>query len=208
MSEPLLIEKLYEIGAIKFGTFTLKSGIESPIYIDLRLLISYPSLLKLSAEAIWKHLEPLQKDTLCGVPYTALPIATALSLSHDIPMLMRRKEAKNYGTKQLIEGVIKPKSRCVIIEDLITTGSSIFETIEPLENAGVVVKDVIVLLNREQGGRERLSEKGYTLHSVLSLPHVLEMLSAQKKISNETVSKVTDFLHANTCICTTPGCES
>ena len=104
-----LILRLHEVGAVKFGSFTLKSGLQSPIYIDLRLIISFPDLLKAVAQCMWQIVSPAtnKPDVLCGVPYTALPIATHMSLEHNLPMVMRRKEAKNYGTKKLIEGVFE-----------------------------------------------------------------------------------------------------
>jgi len=89
-----LITKLFEINAVKFGEFKLKSGIMSPIYIDLRVIISYPKVLKMVAEAMWQKIENLNFDIICGVPYTALPIATAISLEHNKPMVMRRKRSK------------------------------------------------------------------------------------------------------------------
>lgn len=169
--------QLQEIGAVKFGSFILKSGLESPVYIDLRRIVSYPNLLKVIAESIWKKAENLSFDRICGVPYTALPIASCLSITHNIPMVLRRKEAKNYGTKQMVEGVFDAGQRCLVIEDLITSGSSIFETIATLEGAGMKVEDIIVFLDREQGGRQRLEDKGYRLHAVTTLSALFKTLN-------------------------------
>lgn len=169
-----IIDELYEIGAVKFGDFLLKSGVRSPIYIDLRLLVSYPKLLDKIARKMWEKVEHLPFERVCGVPYTALPMATALSLAHNLPMVMRRKEAKDYGTKKIIEGAFEAGQNCLIIEDLITSGMSIFETIDPLEKEGLKVTDIVVLLDRQQGGRARVEEKGYRLHSVITMEELME----------------------------------
>lgn len=194
-----IILKLYEIGAIKFGEFILKSGMQSPIYVDLRLIVSYPALLKEISSRIVEKASSLHFDVVCGVPYTALPLATAFSLSQNIPMLMRRKEAKDYGTKKIIEGVYQPGQTCLIIEDLITSGMSIFETIEPLEKEGLKVKDIIVLLDRGQGGKGRVEERGYRLHSLFSIHTLLSLLEKEKCIPPQTVAQVQCFLKDNQC---------
>jgi len=189
-----LIFKLHEIGAIQFGSFTLKSGLISPIYIDLRLMVSYPYLLHAIAKAMWQKIDHLSFDLLCGVPYTALPIATAMSLMHNKPMIMRRKEVKEYGTKKIIEGEFKAGQHCLVIEDLITSGSSILETISPLEQNGITVHDAVVLIDREQGGPKKLQEKGYRLHSVLTLSSLLHTLKAEKRLDPEMYAKVLNFI--------------
>ncbi len=194
-----MLVDLYKIGAIKFGDFTLKSGIKSPIYIDLRLIVSYPKLLQETAKRLWEKGAALPFDCVCGVPYTALPIATAFSINNQVPMVMRRKEAKNYGTKKLIEGAFQPGQTCLVIEDLITSGMSIFETIEPLENEGLKVLDIIVLLDREQGGRKRLEEKGYRLHSLFTMSELLASLEKEGCITSQTVQDVQNFVKANQC---------
>ncbi|MCH9626735.1 MAG: Orotate phosphoribosyltransferase [Chlamydiales bacterium] len=194
-----LIKELYQIGAIKFGDFTLKSGIQSPIYIDLRLVVSYPKLLEEIAEEMWETVASHSFDRVCGVPYTALPIATALSLKQNMPMVMRRKEAKNYGTKKIIEGVIKPGQNCLVVEDLVTSGLSVFETVAPLEEEGLKVTDIVVLLDRQQGGKKNIESKGYRLHSLFTLSEVLTTLQQDNCISPEIVQEVQTFIEANQC---------
>lgn len=185
---------LHEIGAVKFGEFTLKSGIKSPIYIDLRLLISYPKVLKLISKAMIELAEDLEFDVIAGIPYTALPIATAISIEKDWPMTYARKEVKDYGTKKKIEGVYKEGDTALIIDDLITTGGSKFETVEPFEGSGLKIKDFIVLVDREQGGGRLLEEKGYKLHSVLGINELLDILSEEKKISEGDYSRAKKFI--------------
>lgn len=188
-----LVLKLYDIGAIKFGSFTLKSGIVSPFYIDLRETISFPGLLKTLSDSIWKQVSDLEFDRICGVPYTALPFASYLSVAHNKAMVMRRKEAKDYGTKKIIEGVFTPGHTCLIIEDLITSGASIFETIGPIEDVGMKVRDIAVFLDREQGGRQRLEEKGYQLHSVFTLSQIVDILHYYKRLDDATKQAILDF---------------
>lgn len=193
----MLIEELYNIGAIQFGEFTLKSGMRSPIYIDLRLIVSYPQLLVEVARKMWEMVKDQAFDRVCGVPYTALPIATALSLQQKLPMVMRRKEAKQYGTKKIIEGALTAGQNCLVIEDLITSGMSLFETIEPLEAEGLKVSDVVVLLDREQGGKARLEGKGYRLHALFTMSELLDALKS--RLGADVVQDVQKFIAENTC---------
>lgn len=176
-----LIHSLYQIGAVQFGEFKLKSGMMSPIYINLRKIISYPLLLKQVADAMWEKASSISSDFICGVPYTALPIATCISLDQQLPMVMRRKEKKDYGTKQLIEGDFKPQQTCLVIEDIITTGSSILETCVDLEEAGLKVNQVIALVDREQGGMANLTTK-YQSQAVLTLSEILTTLLSSNEL--------------------------
>nr|XP_009679524.1 PREDICTED: uridine 5'-monophosphate synthase [Struthio camelus australis] len=109
-------------------------------------------------------------------------------------MLIRRKEAKDYGTKRLVEGTINPGETCLIIEDVVTSGSSVLETVEVLQKEGIKVTDAIVLLDREQGGKARLEERGIRLHSVCTLSEMLEILQEQGKVAAEMVGKVKKFI--------------
>jgi len=185
---------LHEIGAVKFGEFKLKSGILSPIYIDLRLLCSYPKILKMISEAMIGIAEGLTFDVIAGIPYTALPIATAISLEKDWPMVYARKEVKDYGTRKKIEGVYKEGDTALIIDDLITNGDSKFETIVPFEASGLKIKDFVILVDREQGGARKLEEKGYTLHSVVGINEILDILKEEGKIDEENYNKSKKFI--------------
>lgn len=192
-----LILSLYEIGAIKFGDFTLKSGNKSTIYLDLRQIISYPDVLRAVAETIWQQVNGYPVDLICGVPYTALPIATCIALKQDLPMVMRRKEPKDYGTKQRVEGAYKTGQQCLIIEDIITTGSSILETAEDLEVGGLKVKHIGVLINREQGGIENLQKHHYNVHAAFTLKEVLNTLLAANALPESERTIVNTLLHEN-----------
>lgn len=188
-----LITSLYQIGSIQFGEFILKSGQTSPLYINLRKIISYPTLLSKIAESMWKKVHALHFDLICGVPYTALPIATAISLNHQIPMVMRRKEKKDYGTKQSIEGVYIQNQHCLIIEDVITTGSSILETVQDLESVGLQVTDIIAVLDRKQGGLQNLNQK-YRAQTLLNIDEVLLFLLQSNLLSTEKQTIVRQLL--------------
>lgn len=174
MQKQKLLEALINIDVIKRGEFTLRSGEISPIYIDCRSIISYPPLLRAVAKVLWDKVKHLKSNLLCGVPYTALPLATALSLEQNLPMLMCRKEAKDYGTKKQIEGVFKAGQDCLIVEDVVTTGSSVLQIAELLKKQGLEVKDIAVLVDRQQGGKEALLKAGYQLHSVYTLDELVK----------------------------------
>jgi len=189
-----LTDELLSAGCIKFGEFTLKSGLKSPIYIDLRQIITYPKLLEQVGAAYLPLLEKLQFDRLAGLPYAAIPIATAISLAGNYPMIYPRKEVKAYGTKAEIEGEYHTGEVVVIIDDLATTGGSKFEAIEKLTGAELVVKDVVVLVDRQSGAKESLAEAGYVMHAVLTISEMLDHWEATGKVERDEIEATRNFL--------------
>ncbi|MDO4224375.1 MAG: orotidine-5'-phosphate decarboxylase [Bergeyella zoohelcum] len=187
----------YQLGIIKFGRFTLKSGIESPFYIDLRPLASEPKILKHLANHLLGMLPLDNFDLICGVPYAALPMATAMSLESYIPLIIKRKEAKSYGTKQLIEGIYTKGQNCLLVEDVITSGKSLLETIPEIENEGIKVSDIVVVLDREQGGKALLESKGYRVHTLFTISEVCEILRDNGKLMDDEIQRINDFLAGN-----------
>ncbi|MBU6445883.1 MAG: orotate phosphoribosyltransferase, partial [Verrucomicrobia bacterium] len=133
-------------------------------------------------------------DLICGVPYTALPFATAMSIQHTIPMVLRRKEKKEYGTGRLIEGMYEKNQKCLIVEDVITSGGSIFETAVPLAEEGLLVEDAAVLVDREQGGAKILENKGIKVHAVCTISAIVAELVREKKISAAIADEVKQFI--------------
>ena len=189
-----LADNLLDAGCIKFGEFTLKSGLKSPIYIDLRQIITYPKLLEQVGAAYLPLLEKLHFDRIAGLPYAAIPIATAISLAGNYPMIYPRKEVKAYGTKAEIEGEYHKGETVVVIDDLATTGGSKFEAIEKLTGAGLVVRDVVVLVDRQSGAKESLAEAGYGMHAVLTISELLDHWERTGKVPKDKIEATRVFL--------------
>lgn len=189
-----LADELLGAGCVQFGEFTLKSGLVSPIYIDLRRLVAYPELLARVASAYLPLLRELDFDHLGALPYAALPIASAISLQSGTSMLYPRKEVKTYGTKAPIEGLFNPGDQVVVIDDLTTTGGSKFEAIEVLTQAGLKVKDVVVLIDRQSGATETLAQAGYRLHTVFRLTELLDHWELNRRVNLEQITATRVFL--------------
>jgi uridine monophosphate synthetase len=197
-NQAALADSLLDAGCIKFGEFTLKSGLKSPLYIDLRYVISFPKLLEQIGAAYLPLLKDLKFDRIAGLPYAAIPIATAVSLRGGYPMIYPRKEAKTYGTKAEIEGEYHAGETVVVIDDLATTGGSKFEAIEKLTGAGLKVKDVAVLVDRQSGAKESLEQAGYSMYSVLTITQLLDHWEAAGKVSKDKLAATRKFLGQTT----------
>jgi uridine monophosphate synthetase len=189
-----LARELYEAGCVRFGDFIMASGLPSPIYVDLRRVMSAPALFKRAVAAYADLARPLAYDRIAGVPYAALPVAAGLALQLGQPMIYPRKEVKAYGTGQAVEGDYRPGQVALAVEDVITLGGSLLKAIDALEGEGLVVRDVIVLVDREQGGRENLAARGYQLHAAVTLAELVAALHAEGLLVGEMYARVQTYL--------------
>ena len=189
-----LAEVLFACEAIRFGSFTLKSGVTSPVYVDLRRLVTYPRALAVVADVLAEKLAPLAFDRIAALPYAALPIGTAVALRMDRPLVYPRGQAKTYGAKASIEGIFKPGERVVVLDDIATRGDAKIEALGPLAEAGLLVSDVVVLVDREQGARKLLAQKGIELTAVVTLRELVDCLARLGKIEASARDEVRAFL--------------
>jgi uridine monophosphate synthetase len=185
-----VIVALHDIGAVRFGDFKLHSGRHSPIYLDLRLLTSYPAVLRQVAAVYAAILEGITFDLLAAMPLAGLPIGTAVSLQTNRPLVYPRQALKGHGTSKQIEGTWSPGQRVAAIDDLITSGDSLLQGIALLEEAGLHVSDAVVLIDRQHGGRQTLHRRGYALHSALTLSQMLVTLEQAGRISDQQHQQV------------------
>jgi len=189
-----LAEALFEIGCVQFGDFVLHSGAHSPIYVDLRRLVAYPRVMEQTALEYQRLLQPLAYKRIAAIPYAGLPIGTAVALLTGDPLIYPRREAKAYGTGRSIEGEYAPGERAVLLDDLITTGGSKLEAAEPLLAAGLIVEDVVVLIDREQGGAADLAAHGMRLHAACSLREIVGALVSLGKLDRDAQQRVESYL--------------
>jgi uridine monophosphate synthetase len=184
---PGLAEALFDAGCIRFGEFELKSGITSPIYLDLRTLAGHPALLRSVARAYL----PLLGDGLrvAGVPLAGLPLATAVALESGRPMIYPRPP-KEHGTGATVEGPFEAGDRVVVVDDVATSGISVIEAARVLRDAGLVVEHAVVLVDRGQGASQALSEEGISLSAVIGLIDIADRLEANGRLAPETAAMV------------------
>jgi len=182
---------LFDIGAVQFGKYTLHSGKKTTVYIDLRILVSFPEVLRQVAAVYHQFLDRLELkfDLLTAPPLAGLPIGTALCLEMNRPMIYPRKTAKSYGSGKAIEGVWSIGQTAVVIDDVVTSGDSIIHTIASLKASGLQVKDAVVFIDRQRGGVKMLETEGYRLYSVMTLSYLLSILRDHKKITQKQYSK-------------------
>lgn len=201
-----LADTLWRLGAIQFGDFSLGRTVRnSPVYVNAKLLISRPDALKRTVRLIEEDLElgmamrnrtvePF--DAVAGVPIGGLHIATALSLQMDRPLLyLRPARDPDEVLAPHVEGIYRPGQRVLVVDDLAAGGGSLVETIEGLRDAGLIVSNAVVLIDREQGAARRLDAMGVRMHSVLSLEVLLTHLHAAGHVTREEYDRSQGYLH-------------
>ena len=199
----ILAEDLLGIGAIQFGAFKLKLHEKnpdaplSPIYVNLRLLRSFPAVLSRAINAYDLLSSPLDYSLLADIPTSVTPIVTGLALKTEKPMISPRMDKKSHGSGDAIDGYFSPGLTVLLLDDLITKADSKLEAIAILTTAGLVVRDVAVLVDREQGGAAELEKQGVALHSVFTLRQLLAYYRKTNCIDRDMYDKVLIYLVAN-----------
>ena len=200
-----LAQTLFDLGGVQFGNFTVsESAVSSPVFINPKVLISNPTALRVASKLMQQEINLAQSlrrarvhpfAVVAGVPVGGLLLATAYSLETNIPLIYARIRPEGTG-KRGIEGRFNVGDTALIIDDLITRGSSILETAELLEENGLKVKDVIVLVDREHGATERLRRRGFNLMSILKLDVMLNHYVSKGLISEETYHTSAEYLRS------------
>jgi orotate phosphoribosyltransferase len=200
-----LAKALWELGAVQFGDFTIgRTTQHSPIYVNLRLLISNPRALSRAARVMHDEIQTLMGmrnpqvkpfERVCGIPFGGLHLATAYSLRSRVPMIYVHPAKERNGNRVFVEGRFEQGESVLLIDDLVTSGGGIVETAEFLRvNAGLNVRNVLVLLDRQEGARELLRQRGYTLTSILGLETMLTYLMASGLIEEQQYKNSTDYI--------------
>ncbi|MDO8672676.1 MAG: hypothetical protein Q7O66_14795 [Dehalococcoidia bacterium] len=201
-TQKALATGLFAIGAIKFGAFRLKlhetnpSAPLSPIYIDLRLLRSSPDVMDLATDALGEIATSLRYDRLADIPIGSSPIVAILSHKVRKPLITPRP-AKTHGTGGEISGSYSQGETILLVDDLISKADSKFEAIRILEAAGLRVKDVLVIVDREQGGARQLAEAGYILHAVMKVSDLLKFYLTSGMIDEARYSECISYLSSS-----------
>jgi orotate phosphoribosyltransferase len=197
-----LAEELWKLNAIEFGDYTLgRTAVHSPIYVNLRRLISNPRALAKCARIIKDELEALMSmrnphvhpfTLVAGVPFGGLHVATAFSLTVKTPMIYVHPPAMAKAVA--IEGLYVRGQTCLIIDDLITGGGSILQTATTLSEAGLIVRDAVTLIDRQEGGKMALKAAGINLISILTLEQIVTYLMSAGHIPEQAYTQTMEYL--------------
>jgi orotate phosphoribosyltransferase len=187
-----LCKILMRIEALKFGTFTLASGKISPYYIDLRII---PSFTGAFAEVSKFYIELAKNeveefDRIAAVPIAGIPFAVILAQALKKPFLAVRKEVKQHGRGRMVEGILYPGDKVLVVDDLITTGGSIMTAVEPIKAEGGTVKDAVVLMDREEGGIEAMKDAGINVHALIKVSEAAKILYEVEQITKEQLDAI------------------
>jgi len=171
-----LCKILSKIGALQFGAFKLTSGKISPYYVDLRIVPSFPDayqrICSLYVDFIKEEIGNRDFDRIVGIPIAGIPFAALTAYNFKKPFLYIRKGVRLHGRQRRIEGILAPGDRVLLIDDLATSGLSLRKTAKVIKAEGGVVKDAVVLIDRQEGGSEKLRKEGIKLHALISISEI------------------------------------
>ena len=202
-----LAKALWDLGAVQFGDYTIgRTTQHSPVYVNLRLLISNPRALARAARVMQEEVQTRQAmlhnpvhefHRVCGIPFGGLHLATAFALRSRVPMVYVHPAKERNGNRVWVEGRFEPRETVLLIDDLVTSGGGIVETATFLKaNANLNVRDVLVLLDRQEGAREQLKAHGYNLISILGLEPMLNYLMASGLIEEENYDRSIQYIQS------------
>jgi orotate phosphoribosyltransferase len=185
---------LDRIGALKFGAFKLTSGKMSPYYIDLRIVPSFPDSFQKICESYVKFIKTEigtdNIDRIAGIPVSGIAFASVVAFNLRKPFLYARRGERHHGRERRIEGVMSPGDRVLLLDDLVTTGLSLQKAAKAIVAEGGVVTDSVVLLDRQEGGKERLRKSGVKLHSLLSIMGIADTLHELGSIDEDQLKTI------------------
>jgi len=192
---------LYKNNIIRFGNFTLASGKNSSYYVDLRLIPSYPhqfrKMIKNLQNLIVEKTGLDDFDCLASVPTGGLVVTSALAIEIVKPLIYVRSKPKEHGTTKSIEGKISAGMMVVMVDDVMTTGTSVLNGINQLKEAGLLVSDLYVIINRLEGGDKALSDIGVQTHQLTDILEITDILFQEKLIDKEIFEKIKNQVSRN-----------
>ena len=192
---------LYKNDIIRFGNFTLVSGKNSSYYVDLRLMPSYPhqfrKMIKNLQNLIIKKTGLDDFDCLASVPTGGLVVTSALAIEIVKPLIYVRSRPKEHGTTKSIEGKISAGMKVVMVDDVVTTGTSVLNGINQLKEVGLLISDLYVIINRLEGADKALSNIGVQTHQLTDILEITDILFQEKLIGKEIFEKIKNQVNRN-----------